>query len=174
MAKPSGNYKRNGTWRRQSRGFLAAGNLIGPQVRTNSAKRAFATEKLKVMWPEIVGADLAAICLPAQLTLTRGPAGGLLRLAVIGAMAPQIQMMVPTIRDRVNTAMGQGTVGRVQLVHATPEDLAQMPPAATSGPSGPPDVAIPQDFDERLSSISDGDLRGALETLTRNVLSRSS
>lgn len=173
MAKPTGNYKRKTGYRRQSRGFLAAGNLIGSQMRTNAAKRAFATEKLRVSWPEIVGAEIAAICLPVQLTLTRGPAGGLLRLAVVGAMAPQIQMMVPTIRERVNTSFGSNTVGRIQLVHATAADLALMPRPEDGGKKAEPDVEIPNDFDETLSSISDGDLREALLTLTRNVLSRS-
>ena len=103
---------------RLSRGFVRAGGLIEPQMRTAAAKRGFAQARLRALWPEIAGPEFAAICAPLRLARARGPAGGLLTVAVSGAHAPQLQMLVPLLRERVNAALGPGTVGRIQLTHA--------------------------------------------------------
>ena len=95
-------------------------------------------------------------------------------LAVSGAHAPQLQMLMPLLRDRVNAALGPGTVGRIQLTHAAPglaEAAPAFQPAATAPP---PDIGpLTGRLGGTLSSIGDGDLRDALETLARNVLSRN-
>ena len=103
---------------RLSKGFVRAGGLIEPQMRSAAAKRGFAQARLRALWPEIAGPEFAAICAPLRLARTRGPAGGLLTVAVSGAHAPQLQMLVPVLRERVNAALGPGTVGRIQLTHA--------------------------------------------------------
>ena len=107
---------------------------------------------------------------PVKLTATRGPAGGLLTLGVQGANGPQVQMPPPLIRERVNAALGLGTIGRVRITQAA--GFAE-PPAGFARPAAPepaPDIA---EFEAPLSSIGDDALRAALETLAQNVLSRS-
>lgn len=154
---------------RKARGFTRAGGLIGAQMRTASARRSFAQARLQALWPDIAGAEIAAISEPVRLSPARGPAGGLLTLAVAGAHGPRLQMLLPTLVDQVNAALGPRVVGRIQLVHAAPGTR----PAALQLPSRPPEPApTPGHFAPALSSIGDEELRGALETLARNVLSR--
>jgi hypothetical protein len=157
-------------FRRKSMGFLPAGGLIGQQMRTNQARRGFAQARLQALWPDIVGRDIAGICRPDRLITARGPSGGLLKLAVEGALAPQVQMMLPAIRDRINAALGPGTVGRIQIVQAP---LTDHPAPAGSRPRRPPPPEIPTPLAESLSGVGDDELRDVLQTLARNVLSRS-
>ncbi|MBP7240496.1 DUF721 domain-containing protein [Amaricoccus sp.] len=156
---------------RDGRGFRRAGALIEPQTRAASARRGFAEARLKALWRDIVGEDIAALARPVKLALARGPAGGVLTLAVAGAHGPQAQMLAPTIRERVNAALGPGAVGRIQFRQAAgfaePEPTFRRRPAETPPSADLTSVAAP------LSRIGDADLRAALETLARNVLSRS-
>ena len=80
-------------------------------------RRGFAQARLRALWPDIAGLEFAAICAPLKLARARGPAGGLLTLAVDGPHAPQLQLLLPLLRERVNAALGPGTVGRIQLTH---------------------------------------------------------
>lgn len=171
MAQDTRARNKQASPKRKARGFLQAGGLIGQQMRTAQARRGFAQARLQSLWPDIVGADLAALCAPLKLTPTRGPAGGLLKLAVSGAHAPQIQMMVPTICDRINAALGPGTVGRIQLAQAALPVFQRGSRAAEAPPR--PVEPIPDRMQENLSSIGDCELRDALQTLAQNVLSRS-
>lgn len=156
---------------RRARGFTRAGGLIEPQMRTAAAKRGYAQARLRALWPEIAGPEFATISTPVKLARARGPAGGLLTLAVSGAHAPQVQMLIPVLRDRVNAALGPGTVGRIQLTHAH-ADLAEpaRPAAREPEPGPPPDLGPVADT---LSTIGDGELRSALETLALNVVRRT-
>jgi len=171
MADDHGTHRGKGKPARLSRGFVKAGGLIEPQLRTAAARRAYAQARLRALWPEIAGPEFAAICAPLKLARARGPSGGLLILAVDGPHAPQLQLLLPLLRERVNAALGPGTVGRIQLTHG-PGDFAE-PTHARSGPAPrrePPELGR---HGGTISSIGDGELRAALETLARNVLSRS-
>ena len=107
-----GTRKPKGNPERRARGFTRAGGLIGAQLRTAAARRGFAQARLRALWPEIAGPEFAAICAPVRLAQARGPAGGLLTLAVTGAHAPRLQMPLPVLRERVNAALA-GAVGRI-------------------------------------------------------------
>jgi hypothetical protein len=170
MAQHTGTPPRAGKPERRARGFLRAGGLIGTQMSTNAAKRGYAQARLRALWAEIAGPELATLCRPVRLASARGPAGGLLTLAVSGAHAPQVQMLLPVLRERVNAALGPGAVGRIQLTHAA--GAFDEAPAAVLRAHEPAPDAGP--LKPALSSIGDDELRGALETLARNVLSRAS
>jgi hypothetical protein len=173
MAKEKGTYKGDTRPPRKSRGFTRAGGLIGAQMRTAQARRGFVQARLRALWPEIAGPELAAVCLPEKLTPARGPAGGLLKLGVSGAHAPLVQMQLPGLRERINAALGPGTVGRIQLAHATPERFAAVPRRPEPPARRRREASIPPVMAASLSSIGDDELRAALQTLTRNVLSRN-
>jgi hypothetical protein len=172
MAKDTGGHKGPAKPQRIARGFTRAGGLIGSQMRTVQARRGFAEARLRAQWREIVGPELAAICRPVKLNLARGPAGGLLKLGVSGAHAPQVQMLLPVLRERINAALGPGAVGRIQLAQAMPGAVAAPTEAAVPPAPPRPSRQIPPAMAADLSSIGDDDLRRALETLARNVLSR--
>jgi hypothetical protein len=169
MAEKPGRDKVKAPPARRAQGFLRAGGLIGGQVTTVAARRGFALARLAALWPEIAGAEIAAICRPEKLALARGPAGGLLTLGVAPAHGPELQMLVPMLRDRVNAVLGPGAVGRIQLVQAT-APLARPPAPARPRPALPEDLGA---LAGAISRIGDDALRHALETLARNVLSRS-
>jgi hypothetical protein len=161
---------------RRARGFARAGGMIGAQLRTVAARRGYVEARLRALWPEIAGPDCAAITRPVKLTLSRGPSGGLLTLAVSGAHAPQVQMLLPMLAERVNAALGGGMVSRIQLTHAGAGGFAE--PQAAFAPRAPqqlPDLGAPElaAIAAPLSSIGDDTLRAAFETLARNVLSRT-
>jgi hypothetical protein len=170
MADDTGRERPKDKHARKARGFVRAGGLIEAQMRTCAGKRGFAQARLRALWPDIAGPEFAAICAPVRLARARGPAGGLLTLAVDGPHAPQLQMLLPLLRERINGALGPGTVGRIQLTQAA-HGFAE-PPTRFEPPSStlpPPDLG---QVAGTLSSIGDGPLRAALETLARNVLSR--
>ncbi len=150
------------------RGFRRAGELIAPQTRAASARRGFALARLQALWADIVGPEIAAVTRPLRLAAARGPAGGLLTLGVDGANGPQVQMLTPLIRERANAALGPGAVGRIQLAQT---GFAEAPAAFAPPPPAPPPELGP--MAAPISSIGDPDLRAALETLARNVLSRT-
>jgi hypothetical protein len=156
---------------RIGRGFVRAGGLIEPQMRTAAARRGFAQARLRALWPEIAGPEFAAVCAPVKLARARGPAGGLLTVAVAGPHAPQVQMLLPLLRERVNAALGPGAVGRIQLTQAA-HGFAEAPAAWRPEPKAEP-PGTPPEVEGALSSIGDDALRDALETLARNVLSRA-
>ena len=170
MAEESDAQRPKGKPERRARGFLRAGGLIEAQMRAAAAKRGFAQVRLRALWPDIAGPEFAAICAPLKLARARGPAGGLLTVAVSGAHAPQLQMLLPLLRERVNAALGPGTVGRIQLTQAVPGFGEPQAPFRPTRPSAPVELGP---IAGELSSIGDGDLRDALETLARNVLSRT-
>lgn len=155
---------------RRSRGFTRAGGLIGRQMSTVSARRGFVQARLIALWPEIAGTDIAAVTLPVKLVTARGPAGGLLTLAVSAARGPEVQMLIPALRDRINAALGPGTVGRIVLTQAHPGTIA--PGAARTAP--PPVAAAPDAgaLAPVLAGVRDDGLRAALDLLARNVLAR--
>ncbi len=161
---------KTGPWIRRGRGFTPAAGLILSQMGTLTARRGYAQARLMALWPEIAGPEAAALTRPVRLASSRGPAGGVLTLAVAGANAPQVQMWLPMLRERINAALGPASVGRIALVQ-----VARIEPLPAASP---PRRAPPADLDlgtlrAPLSSIGDGELRSALETLARNVLSRT-
>jgi len=154
---------------RRARGFLRAGGLIEAQMQGIAARRGFALARLAALWPEIAGAGAAELCRPVKLASVRGPAGGIVTLAVAPARGPEVQMLLPVLRERINAALGPGAVGRIQLVQARaafadppPQPAPQLPLSADLGGLAGP-----------VSTIGDEELRRALETLARNVISRS-
>lgn len=155
---------------RSTGGFKRAGGLIGTQLGTVAARRGYVQARLLSLWAEIAGPQTAAMCWPIRLAPARGPAGGILTLGVSGANAPLVQMQLPALRDRVNAALGPASVGRIQIVHTAPQEARATPAEHPASARVPVDLG---DTAERLSSIGDDDLRGALETLARNVLSRA-
>jgi hypothetical protein len=163
---------------RRARGFQRAGRLVAPKLAAAAKKRGFLETRLLTEWEAIVGPEIAAATRPVKMTRPRtatGSAarGGTLTVQADGARAPEVQMMLPTLKARVNAALGWPAVAQVRLVQAWgfAEDAAPF--------GAPPEPAAPQPDAARLaplvgdvSSIGDDGLRAALETLARNVVSR--
>jgi hypothetical protein len=168
------------TPQRRARGFQRAGGIVAPTLAAVAERRGFVEARLVTAWAEIAGPEIAAATRPVKMTRPRGPrgvaGGGTLTVEADGARAPEVQMMLPTLRARVNAALGYPAVARIQVVHgwgfaeaATP---FVHPRRAEVVPEPEPEELAPLLSD--CSSIGDGGLRAALETLARNVISRRS
>ena len=49
--------------KRRRRGFEAAGTLVGTRIRKAGEQRGFALTRLLTQWPEIAGAEMAALAI---------------------------------------------------------------------------------------------------------------
>jgi hypothetical protein len=131
-----------------------------PAVGGQAFRRFGFTQSIIVeRWVEIVGERYARHSRPESLSLPRGKQdGGVLKVAVSGALAPMLAHVEPQIIERVNRLLGAAAVARVQLRHADID-----PPLRTAPP--PPKVTLSAETQSTLRDIADPDLRASLESL---------
>jgi hypothetical protein len=164
MAAQDGANREQG--KRRANGFHRAAAVAAPLVRAAGAGRGFAEHRLLSVWPEIVGPELAAMCRPAEVSY-RGRTQGLgatLVLAVEGAVAPDVEHMIPLLIERVNQVYGYRAVARVRLSQTA---APLTPPPAAHPPESPPTLDPPGGAD--ISGVDDPDLRAALARLGSNI-----
>jgi len=162
---------------RRMRGFEPAAGLLRDTLRAAGEARGFAQTRVLTHWAEIVGADIAALCRPVRLRYGREGLGGTLTLLVAGAAAPQVQMQLPAIRDRVNACYGYAAVARITLTQTAPDGLAEPAAPWVAAPAAPAAAtaadAAAADAARLADGVKDPALRAALEGLARNVISRT-
>ena len=131
-------------------------------------RRGLAEAGLIAEWPEIVGAELAAVCRPQRLSFPRRDrrGEGTLGLRVALGHATVLQHLEPLIVERVNGFFGYRAVARLRL-HQAP--LPPQRPVAREE-AAPLPAAAEAELDARLDSIGDSQLRGALQRLGRALL----
>ena len=160
--------------RRGGRGRHAGGALRGP-LGEAAARRGFAEPEVLVRWPEIVGADLAGRCVPVKVSYgRRAPGlGATLTVRVTGAHGPEVELLAPTILERINAFYGYRAVARLRITQAgAPGGFAE-PAAGFSGP-GADDVPSPEArarAEDLTRDIAHPGLRRALARLGARVLS---
>jgi hypothetical protein len=134
------------------------------------AKQGFASTDIVTHWPEIVGAEIAALAEPVKLNWPRGepeePEAAILVLRVEGPAAIEIQHLSGVILERVNRFFGWRAVKRIAIRQAP---LARR--AKAERPAGPSaeDVA---GVAKALPTMADEDLRNALARLGASVKQR--
>lgn len=129
-------------------------------------KRGFAEGGLVGEWASIVGAEVAARCLPKKLSPAR-PGGhneGTLTLRVEAGFATELQHLTPIIIERINGYFGYRAIGHLKFQQSLPgpRQMAKPPAPALSAEE---EAALQR----RTQAIEDPDLRGALERLGRAV-----
>ena len=131
-------------------------------------KRGLADAALISDWPDIIGAALAAECVP--LRIARGPdgTGGTLHIRVSGALALELQHMQPQVIERINGYFGYQAIARIALQQG-PIGARKPAPRKRATPPSDEDAAA---LAVQLDGIVDEDLRRALEALGRGVLGR--
>ncbi|MCX7889390.1 MAG: DUF721 domain-containing protein [Rhodobacteraceae bacterium] len=163
---------------RRMRGFEPAAGLLRDTLRRAGEARGFAVARVLTHWPEIAGPRTAALCRPVRLRYGREGLGATLTLAVAGAAAPQVQMELPAIRDRVNACYGYNAVARIVLTQAPADGPATDGLAEKGAPFRPaaapaPAPGVAEAAAGIAAGVGDPDLRRALEALGRNVISRA-
>ena len=157
---------------RRKRGFETAGALLAGALKAPAEKRGFGEAKLLTHWPEIVGAEIAAIARPVKITWGRG-FGGTLVLLTTGSNAPVLEMQKDRIAERVNATYGYRAVAHVHITQTAPTGFAEgqvafRAPAPKAPP--PPDPARLARAMEGVAGVEDARLKEALARLARNVL----
>jgi hypothetical protein len=155
---------------RRMRGFEAAGNLLGSRIRSAGEARGFAVTKLLTAWDEIAG-DLAAMTRPVKVSYGREGLGGTLTLLVMPAHAPMVQMALPRLIERVNSAYGYAAISRISLTQTAATGFAEgQTPFAPAKKA--PDPKARAEAEGLAAPVRDQGLRAALELLGQNILTR--
>ena len=131
-------------------------------------KRGLAEAALISEWSDIIGAALAAECVPLRIVRGADGTGGTLHIRVGGALALELQHMQPQVIERINGYFGYQAIGRIALQQGpigTSKPARRLPPTA---PSSEDAAALAAQLEE----IADDELRQALDALGRGILAR--
>ena len=137
---------------------------IVPDVGRAAFRRfGFVQSSIVSRWGEIAGERYAAVSAPESIRFPHGKReGGVLTLVAVGAHAPMMQHVTPTLIERVNRFFGYAAVERVVIRQGK---LPTAPKRSTPVPF----VPVPVDLGESLRSIADPELKAVLESLARGV-----
>jgi len=167
--------KPNGKSQRRKRGFERTSGLLQSHVRRVAESRGFAVSRLLTHWAEIVGEETANCALPVKVSYGHGGMGATLTVLTTGAQAPMLQADLPRIREKVNACYGYAAISRIRITQTAPTGFAEGQVAFAPAPAPKPAKVDPEvaSFARAAArDIADPDLRTALESLGRNVISR--
>jgi hypothetical protein len=158
------------------RGFEPAGGLMARRIQKAGESRGFAVTRLLTHWPEVAGADLAAVTLPVKVGYGREGLGATLTLLVAPAHAPMVEMRKERLRERVNAVYGYNAIARIHLTQTAATGFAEGQAAFDHAPRADDTPrALPEPGPEARAvadGVADAGLRRALEQLAQNVLAR--
>nr|WP_321249616.1 DciA family protein [uncultured Ruegeria sp.] len=161
--------------RSTTRGFKRTATLLNNQIRQAGESRGFAVSRLLTHWAEIVGQDIAAIARPVKVGYGKGGIGATLTLLTTGPQAPMLEMQKEQLRGKVNAVYGYNAISRVHITQTASTGFAEGQASFDHKPKpAKPEIKpeIAAEADKVSRDVNDGDLRAALESLGRNVLSR--
>lgn len=161
---------------RRDRGFEPTSGLLRTQIRAAGEARGFALTRLLTHWAEVAGADLALITRPVKMTYAKTEGmGATLILLVQSAHAPMVQMALPRLKERVNATYGYNAISRIALTQTASTGFAEGQAEFMAKPKADRQIApeVQARAADQVAPIHDADLRGALERLAQNVLSRT-
>ena len=152
------------------RGPVALAELVGRALDPVTARRGFAVTELTANWAEIVGERYTDCSCPERIIWPRGKANdgkpGTLVVRIEGPRALFFQHETAQIMQRINSFLGQGTIGKLTIV--------QGPVSAPSTREVPASTSLsPRDranLETILAPVDGDDLRSALDRLGQAVL----
>jgi hypothetical protein len=138
-------------------------DLLGKVVGDTFTQQGFASAELVTRWPEIAGAEIAAVSEPIKIQWPRPDDTGMrppgtLVLRVEGPAAIEVQHLAGVICERVNRFLGWRAIARIAFRQAP---LRRAP----RKPGRKPDAAAAARLAASLPEIADDDLRAALARL---------
>ena len=158
--------------RRYSRGFTQAGGLVDSRIQKTGAARGFAQMRLLTHWEEIVGVEIARIAQPQKVSYARKGFGAKLTLLAKPAHAPELQMQLPRIKERVNASYGYSAIADIRITQSGKASGFAEPANGfihdQPAPSLPPAEAEKLRAD--VAEVEDETLRALLESLGTNIL----
>ena len=137
---------------------------IVPDVGRAAFRRfGFVQSSVVSRWGEIVGERYAHVSAPESIRFPHGERDkGVLTVVAVGAHAPMMQHVAPTLIERVNRFFGYEAVIRLVIRQGS---LPAAPRRAVAAPS----VPVPVDLGDSLRTIADPELKAVLESLARGV-----
>ena len=149
-------------------GMRALAATLPDVTRRAFGRRGLAEAGLIAQWPEIVGQELAAVCVPRRIAFPRRDKReeGVLTLRVASGHALAVQHLEPLILGRISSHFGYLAVTRLRL--------EQGPLPAPRRPRSPPRRPLPpkalEALDGRIDALGDPDLAAAFRRLGRALL----
>ena len=118
---------------RRCRGFEPVSVFVRQRYRDLTLKRGFAISRVLTAWPEIAGAHLARISTPVDVSFNSRTQRSTLVVQTSGAYAQELQMSIPLLLDRANSACGFCAVDAIRItqqriVVAEPRSPEAAPP----------------------------------------------
>ena len=158
--------------RRFGRGFTQAGGLVDSRIQKTGAARGFSQMRLLTHWEEIVGVEIARIAKPQKVTYARKGFGAKLTLLSKPAHAPELQMQLPRIKERVNASYGYSAIADIRITQSG-EALGFAEPESSfthdhPAPTLPPAKA--EKLRAEVAEVQDETLRALLESLGTNIM----
>jgi len=146
------------------------------RIQKAGESRGFAMTRLLTHWPEVAGADMAAITRPVKVGYGREGMGATLTLLVAPAHAPMVEMKKERLRERVNAVYGYNAISRIHITQTAATGFAEGQAGFDHAPRpdpGPRDLPTPgAEACAVAQGVADDGLRRALELLAQNVLAR--
>ena len=160
--------------KRRSRGFLQTGGLVSQRIRSVTERRGFAETRLLTHWTETVGENMAMIARPVKISYAREGFGATLTVLTDGAHAPELQMMLPELKAKVNACYGYNAISRIRITQTGEQGLVgQIADSELERPAPKPlSESRSAELAQSLAPIGDDRLRVALENLGKNVLTK--
>lgn len=161
---------------RRRRGFEVAASLMSQRVQKVAEGRGFAVSRLLTHWPEIAGAQLAAITRPVRISHTRGGFGATLTLLTSGPAAPMVEMQLPQLRERVNACYGYNAIQKIVLTQTAASGFAEAQAQFAHAPrrEAAPDPQAQAAAQKVGTQFDDPALADAMSRLAMNVATRKS
>lgn len=155
--------------------FKRTATVLQSRIRKVSEARGFAQSRILTHWLEIVGNDIAEKTRPVEVSYGRGGMGATLTILTTGAQAPMIEMQKEAIRTKVNAVYGYNAIARIRITQTAPIGFAEGQAEFVPKPKDKlrPDPALQEQAKQTARTVTDENLRRALEELGRNVLTKN-
>ena len=155
--------------------FKRTATLLQSRIREVSEGRGFAQSRVLTHWLEIVGADIAEITRPVEVSYGRDGMGATLSILTTGAHALMIEMQKEAIRAKVNAVYGYNAIARVRITQTAPVGFSDGKVEFRAKPKSKPTLSptVQQQAQETARTVTDQKLRRALEELGQNVLTKN-
>lgn len=146
----------------------SAGMAAMALARKKIPEKGPAIGRLKLMWADIVGEQLAKVCEPDKIGASVKGKGRTLTLRCIPAASTMVQHQSDLIRQRVSVSLG-GDVRDVRIIQGP---LKRMPAPSPARRKRPLTAAEREELHASVINITDIGLREAILALGEAVLTR--
>ncbi len=158
--------------RRFGRGFTQAGSLLSSRLQKAGGARGFAQMRLLTHWEEIVGADIARIAQPLKVSYGRKGLGARLTVLARPAHAPELQMQLPRLKERVNASYGYSAISDIRITQTGDAPGFAEPEQSFEHDAPRPSLSAEkaEKLDNLVADVEDETLRKLLQSLGENIL----